>query len=92
MLNRSLILCLFVAVISLASATHLSDPFLSDVVDTELCQLETFDVVEDYDVFDLLFSGELALAGPNSFSLPTSAAGDKTNGFPLFYSIRAPPA
>lgn len=91
-MNRSLILCLFVAVISLASATHLSDPFLSDVVDTELCQLETFDVVEDYDVFDLLFSDELALVGSNSFSLLTSAAGYKTNGFPLFYSIRAPPA
>ena len=91
-MNRSLILCLFVAVISLASATHLSDPFLSDVINTELCQSEEFDVAGDYDVFLPLFSGELSLVCPASLSVLTSAIGDKTSGCPLFYTIRAPPA
>jgi hypothetical protein len=90
-LNHSLILCLFVTAISLASAAHLSDAYASDVTGTSYCQYEEVDTGEFNDLFHPVSSGEFSIDRLFSVVSFLFSAGNKASGFPLFYTIRAPP-
>jgi hypothetical protein len=90
-LKHSLIICLFISVISLTSVTQLSDAFSNESVQAGFCHHQEFDLGEHYDLFDPGSQSLFSIGKLLSSVDIVSGIGDETNGFPHFYTIRAPP-
>jgi hypothetical protein len=82
---------LFVTAISLASAAHLSDTYASDITGTSYCQYEEVDTGEFNDLFHPVSLDKFFVDRPFFFINFLFSIGNEANGFPLFYTIRAPP-
>jgi len=84
-------LCLFVSAISLASAALLSDSYASDFASSNYWQYEEVDAGEINDLFYPISSDEFFIHRPLFFVTSIFSIGNESHGFPLFYTIRAPP-